>query len=417
MRIWLITVGEPLPIDAGHPRLLRTGILANILSTAGCDVVWWSSSFNHTQKKHRCSGDATVELEPNVTIKLLHSVAYRSNLSLRRVFNHRVIARKFAALARKEKEPDVILCSFPTVELSKAATQYGREHRVPVVLDVRDLWPDIFLDMVRPSARPLGRILLSRMFRNTRSAFRSCTSIVAISQGYLDWALRYSERQPTKRDRVFPLGYHLPAITPNQLQRSEEKLKRLGVDPSRIICWFVGVFGRTYDLEVVIDAARDLQDRGDNIQFVFCGDGDRRADWEAQSSGLTNVVFTGWIDATDIAYMAEISSIGLAAYATDAPQGLPNKIFEYMAAGLPVLSSLTGEARELIQQNKCGVAYDPSARDTLLKGLATLCGDHELRRRMGENGKRLFEKSFSSEKIYPQLMEYLIDVARRHAPA
>ena len=195
--------------------------------------------------------------------------------------------------------------------------------------------------------------------------------------------------------------------------RSERQLMEQ-LDYNILYRWFVGIFGRTYDLEIVIDAARHLQERGvDNIQFVFCGDGDYRATWEARSSGLTNVIFTGWVDASEIAYMARISSIGLAAYAAGAPQGLPNKIFEYLAAGLPVLFSLKGEARQLLQENECGIEYDPMARATFLSGLATLTENHDLRIRMGENGKQLFEDSYSSERIYPRLIDHLFGVAQR----
>jgi glycosyltransferase involved in cell wall biosynthesis len=342
-------------------------------------------------------------------------MGYRSNLSLRRMLNHRGIARKFTVLAEEETEPDVILCSFPTVELSRAATEYGRERGIPVVLDVRDLWPDVFLDMVPPRARPLAHILLRGMFKDTRTAFRRCTSIVAVSQGYLDWALRYANREQTKRDLVFPLGYKRPSPTAEQLRRAETKFNELGVEPSKVVCWFVGIFGRTYDLEIIIDVARHLQERGvDHIQFVFCGDGDYRATWEARSFGLANVIFTGWVDASEIAYMARISSIGLAAYAAGAPQGLPNKIFEYLAAGLPVLFSLKGEAQQLLQENECGIEYDPMARATFLAGLETLAENRDLRIRMGENAKQLFEDSYSSERIYPRLMDHLFGVARRH---
>ena len=415
MRIWLITVGEPLPIDGNDTRLLRTGILADLLNAVGWDVVWWSSSFNHTAKQHRCAKDTTISVGSRFEIKLLHAMGYSSNLSLRRMLNHRGIARKFTVLAEAETEPDVILCSFPTVELSRAATKYGRERGIPVVLDVRDLWPDVFLDMVPPKVRPLAHILLRGMFKDTRRVFRRCTSIVAVSQRYLDWALRYANREQTKEDLVFPLGYKMPSPTAEQLRRAETKFSDLGVEPSKIVCWFVGIFGRTYDLEIVIDAARHLQERGvDNIQFVLCGDGDYRATWEARSSGLTNVIFTGWVDASEIAYMARISSIGLAAYAAGAPQGLPNKIFEYLAAGLPVLSSLKGEARQLLQENECGIEYDPMARATFLAGLATLTENRDLRIRMGENAKQLFEDSYSSERIYPRLIDYLFGVAQRH---
>ena len=412
MRIWLITVGEPLPTDGANVRLLRTGILANMLESSGHHVVWWSSTMNHTAKEQRASEDTTLTPTPRLQIKLLHAVGYRRNISLRRFLNHRGVARKFAVYARREEEPDVILCSFPTIELSKAAVTYGNERGIPVVLDVRDLWPDVFVKVIPSILRPLARVLLYGMFRDTRTVFGRSQSVVAVSQQYLEWGLQYANREMSAHDRVFPLGYERPSVTDDQLQRAERRMTTCGVDPSKVICWFVGVFGWTYDLETVIDAARRLPspDR-DRVQFVFSGDGDYRQAWMARASDLGNVVFTGWIDAAELAYLADVSSIGLAAYAASAPQGLPNKIFEYLSAGLPIVSSLRGETESLLAKHSCGLCYNPGDHKSFFAALSRLIEDSDLRERMGRCGQELFESQFSTERIYLSMRDHLTQIA------
>ena len=67
--------------------------------------------------------------------------------------------------------PDLILCSYPTIELSVEAVRYGRTHGIPVVLDVRDLWPDIVLDLLPTILRSPGRVALTRLFRAKGYAF------------------------------------------------------------------------------------------------------------------------------------------------------------------------------------------------------------------------------------------------------
>ena len=67
------------------------------------------------------------------------------------------------------------------------------------------------------------------------------------------------------------------------------------------------------------------------------------------------VVFTGWVDADAINWMRSHAAIGLQPYAAGAPQGLANKLFEYLSAGMPVVSSLTGENQQLIAANDCGL--------------------------------------------------------------
>ena len=413
MRIWLITVGEPLPTDGDNVHLVRTGILAGLLEAAGHHVVWWSSSFNHTAKVQRCRRDTTLKLSPKFELKLLHAAGYAQNVSLRRILHHRRIARKFAAAAIQEEPPNVILCSFPTIELSKAATDYGKSRGVPVVVDVRDLWPDALVGLFPRVTQPLAKVLLGRMFRAARTALQQSDAIIGVSAGYLEWGLRFAGRDRHGFDRVFPLGYQPAPVADEEMRVAEIKLRACGVDPSKVICWFAGVFGRTYDLATVIDAARELPaDLRGRVQFVLCGDGEYRDRWMARSSGLDSVVFPGWIGASELAYLMKVASIGIAAYAPGAPQGLPNKLFEYMSAGLPVLSSLRGEAEALLRQHGCGLSYQAGDRRSFLDALCTLLDQRERRAQMGRNGRRLFDEQFSTDRVYAGLGDYLLEIAR-----
>ena len=418
MHIWLITVGEPLPCDGRNPRLLRTGILAERLAAAGHQVVWWSSTFNHTAKRHRHKANHTVILRTGVELRLLHGVGYRRNISLLRIINHRQLASNFARWSKVLPPPDVILCSFPPTELARQVTLYGKAQRVPVILDVRDLWPDAIIRVFPPPFRWLATILLKPMTATTHHAFAECTHVIGTSHKYLNWGLNKTQRARSELDRVFPLGYMDIDVDSLDAERAALKLETHGVDKRKIICCFAGVFGVTYDLSTVINAARDaLHDPLlCKLQFVLCGDGDLRKRWERQATGLSNIVFPGWIDAAELKHLLSISSVGLAAYAAHAPQGLPNKIFEYMSAGLPVLSSLKGETATLLQDHDCGLTYVAGDKSSFLTQLRLLVGDGSLRRRMGTNARNLFQSQYSSASIYADLIRYLDHISQHHTP-
>lgn len=413
MRIWLITIGEPLPMDGPGTRLLRTGILAGLLAEQGHDVVWWSSTFDHARKRQRHSYNIEANVKPNYKIVMLQSVAYEKNVSIRRMINHFELGKKFSLLAKSHRRPDVILCSFPTIELGIAAVAFGGNAGVPVVMDVRDLWPDIYLDRIPRIARVPGRLALHWHFAGARRAFTGASAVVGVSEGYLKWGLEYAGRARGEYDEVFPLGYSLPDIPEEDIDGAGRELMKKGVDPSKMICWFSGTFGKTAGLECVMDAARRMQARGaPRLQFVFSGDGENREKLSRMAEGLGNVVFTGWMDAPGIRYMMRVAGIGLAAYAENAPQGLPNKLYEYMSAGLPVLSSLRGEAEELLEREECGLTYKGGCVDSLFNNLVLISRNARLRSEMGENARRLFTRSFSAERVYPRMAGYLADVAR-----
>ncbi len=416
MRVWLVNVGEVLPIDPGPKRLLRMGTLAEVLRTRGHDVMWWTSTFDHVRKLHRFESHHLATSESGIRLRLLHSAGYPRNVCLRRLANHLGLARSFARLAPAEPAPHLLVCSWPTIELSWACVRYGAARGIPVVLDVRDLWPDIFADCLPGWLGGAATAALLPFRAATRAAFSRCTSIVGISERYLRWALGHAGREQGGDDRIFPLGYCKPKISDDARRTARAAVERLGVDPSRTVCWFIGTFGETYDLSPVLETARQLQQLGDRrTQFVLSGDGRMRQRWEQIAWGLDNVVFTGWIDAQQIAAMMDIAGVGLAAYRPRAPQGLPNKIFEYMAAGIPILSSLAGECEDFLARHECGLSYQAGDSASFHSRLQALCDDAELRRTLGANGLKAFEQFYSAETVYTSMADFLEELANRRS--
>ncbi len=387
-------------------------MLADRLATDGHDVTWWSSDFDHIAKGYRTgSAGESFSIAPNYRIELLPGSPYRRNVSLARMRHHRRVARAFAARAATAPAPDVIFSSLPTLEVSQAAVRYGLQHRVPVIVDVRDLWPDAFLGHIPAWLRLPARMALASEYARVRFALRGASGITAVSSEYLAWALRYAGRSARAPDGVFPHGYPRPAFTDHELAEARRQLAAAGVDGRGIVCCFVGSFGRTYDLRPVIATARRMHDGGDRrVQFVFAGDGERRRQFEAEAAGLGNVVFTGWLGAAAITALLDMTDVGLAAYAEHAPQGLPNKIFEYLSAGVPIVSSLRGETARLLAEVGCGFSYDVAGAESFDRALDRLLESEGRRHEMGRLGLARFEAEFSDQVVYRALVAHLVGI-------
>jgi glycosyltransferase involved in cell wall biosynthesis len=413
MRVWLITVGEPLPGLSGNSRLWRTGLLAQQLVARGHTVTWWTSRVDHFGKKYFETTERQ-RIEPSLELRLLDGRLYTRNVSVARLVNHWQIGREFRARTRSEAAPDVIFCSFPTIELSFEAVRFGRERGVPVILDVRDLWPDIFVQPAPKALRGLLGILLRPYFIAARSALAEANAITAVSKGYLEWGLRRAGRQLRATDRVFPLAYSFGK--PSGSARSEGIAvlrEKLGVEDGRLTCVFAGTLGRTYDLAPVLEvAARAGNDPSLRLHFLICGDGERAAIWRQAAQRLANVTFTGWLEENELRAVLSGADIGLAAYAAEAPQGLPNKVIEYLAAGLPIVSSLTGETEAMLRLSECGVTYTAGSAASLYEALRAL-SPATVRERLSTNARRKFETDFEAESIYGQLAGYLETMAKQ----
>ena len=413
LRVWLINVGEPLPTDGKDVRLCRTGMIAKHLSNSGAEVVWWTSTFDHLWKRHRVVADCRFQVTENYGIKLLQGTGYTRNVSVRRLIDHAVVARRFALEAPEIPRPDVILCSYPTIELSLSAVLFGEANGVPVVLDIRDLWPDIFLDSIQKAFAPIGRALLVPYVMMARKALSQCTALVGITENYLQWGLQYAQRERSTLDAVFPLAYEQPVVGEQNAIRATERLKTLGVDPEKKIVWFIGTFGNTYDLSTVIEAARKLQDDGMvDVQFVISGEGERFSSHVANAKGVDNIVFTGWIDQAEISHMMDVACVGLASYAEGAPQSIPNKLGEYFCAALPIVSSLRGEAELLIERRQCGLTYRAGDVAHLIEGLETLLHDERRLKEAGAASYAVYKELFCADTTWQAMHAYLETVAR-----
>jgi glycosyltransferase involved in cell wall biosynthesis len=410
LNVWLVTVGEPLPIEnEDRPRLLRTGRLACYLKNKGHDVVWWTSSFNHFSKQYYTFKDSVLSWEGG-DIRLLKSVGYQSNISLKRFLEHAGVARKFMRQAKYLTPPDVILVSFPTIELAYAAMLFGKRSGIPVIVDVRDLWPDVIINFLPQRLRFLARLVLFKLVYRAQQALLNSDSVLAVSDSYMQWALKYSGRIRGEFDEVIPLGYEAPESSVSKIS-VEQKLLRLGVRKDAVICWYVGTFGHHYDLSPIIEAARMFYKKGRlDVQFVISGKGDLGVRWRNQATDLKNVIFTGWIEADEINWMRMKTSIGLQPYAQNAPQGLANKLFEYLSAGIPVVSSLKGDNDILIKQYGCGLTYKAGDALDCYEKLCMLIDDPNLRENMASAAKRLFEKSFSSDLIFQRMVSLIENV-------
>lgn len=409
MRIWLVTIGEPLPVDGKDVRLYRAGILAQMLAGRGHNVTWWTSSFDHTHKRQRVEKNTTLSLDEFMQIKLMYAPGYARNVSIQRIWNHRRLARGFRSLASKEAKPDVIIASYPTIELSKQAVAYGMRHQVPVIVDVRDLWPDLFLDLLPDYIRSVGKIACWPMVRNARYVFAHATAVTGLTDQYVEWALDYAKRQRGKFDRVFPMAYPEANFTREALDAAKREWRSLGVDEKNWNICFFGTFGRQFDIYTVIEAARLLKDQNPEVRFVLCGDGDYAQKFKDAARGIDSVLFPDWVNQVQIRVLMEISRAGLAPYVNTANfiNNLPNKPIEYLSGGLPILTCLRGVLKDLIEQQQCGKYYLEGSAQSLADAVVDLANNEGERAKMAENALGLYREKYSAEVVYGSMCEFL----------
>lgn len=413
MNIWLITIGEPILHPDNKLRLHRTGILAKMISeNSDRKVTWWTSAFNHFTKKHMYESDTVVEVNKSLTMIALHGQGYGSNVSIARIKDHNEIARKFANRAESIERPDIIVAAFPTLGLCEAAVVFGKKHNIPVLVDYRDMWPEVFVDILPKKMQPLGRIALSRLFNKTRNLFANATGLIGITEEFLQLALKKTGRQFQHNDAVFPLGYLENQYTESELISANQFWDTQGLAKDlKTICFF-GTLGYQFDLETVIRAAS--LPGGKSYQFVICGSGDKFEDFKKLNRDNKNVIFPGYMSAAQIKSLMNRSDYGLCPYMPKEAflNSIPGKAIEYFSAGLPLLTTLgKGVLGEYVRRHQIGTNYEAFVPESLLESLDFL--ENEDHQSMHERIKSLFHEYFSANTVYSNYLNHLESVVSR----
>lgn len=413
MEVWIIEIGEPIPEVDGNFRYFRAGLLANALVSKGHQVTWWASDFNHLDKKRRFLPARSIELQPGLLVRFLHGCGYNRSFSLKRFFHHRITARNFSKDAAKAAKADLIFCCLPTLELSEKAVAFGEKAGIPVIIDIRDQWPDHYLTLVPKRLRGIFRFGLGSEFRRVQRVLKGASGITAISKTYLEWGLKNACRTQQTFDGIFPMGYpeSTEALEEEVKKRRSQLVSKYKITPNDLILTFVGTFCSSYAVETVIEAARFFHEQGQkHIKFIIVGEGDNGMKLRKQCQGLSNIVFTGWFDQTSLQAVLSLSSVGLAPYSENASMSLPNKPFEYFASSLPIISSLRGELEALILRENIGIQYQSSDVFSLIESILWFSKHTDDRKLMGLKAGKLFEKKYSAEVVFGKLISHFENV-------
>ncbi|MDO4990618.1 MAG: hypothetical protein Q4E45_08960, partial [Eubacteriales bacterium] len=206
LKVWLVKEGEALPTDKGQQRLLRMGLIGEEFDKVGANIVWFASTFDHNLKKFRADHSVELPVNDHYSICLLHGRNYRKNLSIGRIMHFADERRQFGRLVKGREKPDVIVASMPNIDLALAAVKYGRKHDVPVFVDVRDLWPELYEDYF-PRLKKLVHLAIIPFKRQLSYTLKNATGIFATSEKFLNWALGYACREKGPNDNYYYVSY------------------------------------------------------------------------------------------------------------------------------------------------------------------------------------------------------------------
>jgi len=289
-------------------------------------------------------------------------------------------AWRAARLALSEK-PDLVIASSTPLTVVLPALLARRLAGVPFVYEMRDPWPEL--------PRAMGgvpRPMLAAMEPMANAACRRAAAVIALSEGMAETAI--ARGASPDRVHVVPNGCDLDLFGPHVAPwRPAEAV------PWEALAVYAGAHGRANGLGQLLDAARLLRQRGEErLRLILVGDGaEKRALMErAEAEELHNVTFLDPLPKPGLASLLAGSQIGvhcLAPIQAFAEWTAPNKLMDYMAAGLPVVTNLGGRAARLLADGPAGIATPANDAAALADALQQLARNPSMRAAMGQAGR------------------------------
>ena len=371
--------------EAGGTRHLE---LARHLASRGMRVTVIASTTSYLTGETVGAAGERSEPIPGVTVVRVGSLGGGSGFVGRLVsFLSFAVSSWWAGM--RVADVDVVWGTSPPLFQALTAWKLTVFKPVPFVLEIRDLWPDfaVELGVLR------NPVLIAAARFCERLLYRVADRVIVNSPGFVEHVVERGA--PRRRVTVIPNGVDPTPFDP--AARGEAFRREVGAGAGDILVLYAGAHGIPNDLDVVLDTADRL--RGEkSIRFALVGGGRDRARLmeRARKMDLPNVVFA---DAVPKDRIPEVLAAADVCVAVLRPLPMftttyPNKVFDYLAAGRPVVLAIDGVIRAVVEEAGAGTFVPPGDVEAMAAAVAKYARDPELRAREGRAGCAFVETRF-----------------------
>jgi glycosyltransferase involved in cell wall biosynthesis len=376
--------------------------LARYLAAQGHRVSIIASPVSYLTGKHEKQGNVVHDADGRITIYRTYTYS-----ALHKSFFHRIlsffsfmVSSFFKSLSIRNV--DVVWGTSPPIFQAFTAWLVARLKRKPFLLEIRDLWPAFAIAVGVLN----NKILIGLSLWLERFLYKHADQLIVNSPGFI----QHIQAKGGRNIRLIPNGAD-PAFFQTE-SRSGDK----PVYPSwegKFVVLYTGAHGMSNDLQVVLQAANLLKEHK-QIYFALLGAGKEKANLirKAQDLGLSNLEFLDPLPKTE---MPAVISQADACLAILKPIEMykttyPNKVFDYMAAGKPIILAIDGVIREVVEKANCGIFCPPGDAQKLSEAVLLLYNNKEQAIEKGIRGQDYLKKHFNRAEI----AEEFLDVVKKN---
>lgn len=327
---------------------------------------------------------------------------YDQNMSVsRRLKAFLKFMYKSSVVGMKQKDIDLVIATSTPLTIGIPALILKWFKKKPFVFEVRDLWPEVPIQM--------GAIKNSWTIKTTRLLekviYKNASHVIALSPGMQAGVVKYIPKEKTsmipnmaKMDEFWPRG------------KNDQLMERLGLKKDSFKIVHFGSLGLANGAQTIVESAKLLNNRED-IEFLFVGGGSTEKDLieEVEKSNLKNVKFLGKFPMTDVSEIVNFSDVSMISF-LDIPilyTNSPNKLFDSLSAGKPIIVNSAGWTKDIAEKYHCGFYVNPNRPEELAQKVLYLKDNPELVKEMGQNARKLAETVYDKSILCKKFVEVI----------
>lgn len=399
-RIAIIALGYAwLPGEKGPSRFYD---LANVFADAGYEVELIGSSFQHFEKKPR---DRQILETESYRFKniFIDVPSYNKNIDWRRIWSNRVAAKNVLRYLESQEVYDGIYCAIPANNVAAAVSIYCKSHKVPLIIDVEDLWPEAMKMIFH--FPPISSLLYYPMKRDAEVAYKNANGVIGTSDDYTDRAFQ-------RRTRDIPAETVYVGCDLSFFDKGAERFADIAKKPQKEF-WvsYAGSIGASYDIKTLIYAAKAVERDGyRQIRFKIMGTGPLLDEMKllAEKLQCENTEFFGYVEYSHMAACLTQSDVVINSFIKGAPQSIVNKVGDYLASGSAMINTLENKVfTDLVEHHNFGINIEPENVNKLKEVIEYLYDSPDILERLGNNARKCAETRFDRRLSYQKAVEMM----------
>lgn len=375
-----------------EPGGTRSYWIAQKLIKNGHQVTMITAGSNQTEKRKEVTIDG---------IKIIYlKEAYSQDMSVStRLKAFLGFVWKSITEARKQKNIDLVIATSTPLTVGITALYMKWFKKVLYVFEVRDLWPEVPIQM--GAFKSPFIVKPTRWFEKT--IYKNAEHVIALSPGMQEGVIKYIPKEKTS---MIPNMAKMDEFWPRE--KNSELEQKLGLNPNSFKIVHFGSLGLANGAETIIESAKLLKNNN-SVEFLFVGGGSTENTLieECQKHQLNNVKFLGRFPMKETSEIVNLSDISIVSF-KDLPilyTNSPNKLFDSLSAGKPIIVNSAGWTKDMVEEHHCGYYVNPNQPQELADKILFLKDNPEIVETMGQNSRTLAETVYDKSILCKQFVE------------